>query len=795
MWSIVARIVLRNRIILIIAIGIITAFMAYEARLVRLSYEYVQMLPGSDSAYVEYNNFKKIFGEEANIIFIGVQDSNFYEVQKFNDWYDLCDSIKKIEGVCKLASLPKMFWLVKNEKEKKYDYKPVFKGKVTSEQELDSLIDIATSLPIYHNVFFHEDDNINLIWVTLSKDKLNSKKRIPLINNIKEKADNFGKKYGLDIKYSGLPYIRTIISEKLKNELNMFLMISVIVSVIILYLFFRSFRVVFFSLLVVGIGVVWTLGTMVIFGYNITMLTGILPSLLIVIGIANSIFLLNKYHHEYRNHGNKIKALHRVIQKIGNAIFLTNLTTAAGFATFIITRSSVLVEFGLVALINIMGIFVLALLLIPIFFSFLPPPEERHTKHLANKNVRRIIDSLVQFTLNYRKAIYIVTCLVLVIAVFGVSRIKSTGYMVDDIPHRDKIYRDLKFFENHFGGVIPIEISIDTKKRKGVFNLKNLNKINKLQNKLKNYPELSRSASFVDVVKFARQAFYNGSEKKYKLPTNMDKNWVLSYVKKSSDDDDVTDVLKSYVDSLRQITRVSVLMADIGTKRMAELNDNIKAEIDTLFPGENYETTVTGTSTIFFKGTKYLIRNLFISVGLAIILISLFMAWMFVSVRMIVVSLIPNLIPLILTAAIMGFFGIAIKPSTILIFSIAFGISVDNTIHFLAKYRQELMVRNWNISESVIAAIKEAGVSLMYTSIVLFFGFGMFVASDFGGTKAMGALVSFTLLIAVLANLVLLPSLLLSLEKAITTKAFREPLIQIFDEEEDIELEDLKIKE
>lgn len=791
MWSIIARIILRNRIALIIAVGIITAFMAYEARLIRLSYKYAQMLPVSDSAYVEYNDFKKLFGEEANIIFIGVQDSSFYEVEKFNDWYDLGNDIKQIEGVSKIASLPKMLMIVKNEEEKKFDYVPVFKNKVTSKQELDSLVSIATSLPFYRNFLYHDTSNINLLWITLSKDKLNSKERIPLIQEIKKKADRFGEKYDLNIRYSGLPYIRTIISDKLKSELNMFVILSLIISVIILYLLFRSFRVVFFSILVVGVGVVWTLGSMVLLGYNITMLTGIIPSLLIVIGIANSIFLLNKYHLEYRNHGNKIKALHRVIQKIGNAIFLTNLTTAAGFATFIITRSNVLVEFGIVASLNIMGIFVLALLLIPIFFSFLPPPEERHTKHLTNKNVRRIVNGLVIFTLNYRRVIYIVTCAIIILGIFGISRMKSTGYMVDDIPHRDKIYKDLKFFEKHFGGVIPIEIAIDTKKRKGVYKLKNLNKINKLQERLKEYPDLSRSASIVDAVKFARQAFYNGSEKAYKLPTNnMDKNFVLSYVKKNPDNDQV---LRLLIDSLQRVTRISVQMADIGTVKMEELYNNIKAEIDTLFPKDEYNTTVTGTSIIFFKGTKYLIRNLFISVGLAILLISAFMAWMFTSFRMIVVSLIPNLIPLIITASIMGFFGVAIKPSTILIFSIAFGISVDNTIHFLAKYRQELSVRNWNISESVIAAIKEVGISLMYTSIVLFFGFGIFVASDFGGTKAMGALVSITLFIALLSNLVLLPSLLLSLEKAITTKAFKEPLIEIFDEEEDIELEELKI--
>ena len=244
-------------------------------------------------------------------------------------------------------------------------------------------------------------------------------------------------------------------------------------------------------------------------------------------------------------------------------------------------------------------------------------------------------------------------------------------------------------------------------------------------------------------------------------------------------------LLHSFIDSARQLTRISIRAKDVGTKRMEELYGLFRSDVDSIFDKNDYDIIITGSSVTFFKGTQYLQKNLFMSLGLAIFLISLSMALMFSSWRMVVMSLIPNIIPLIFTAAIMGFAGIPIKASTILVFSIAFGISVDNTIHFLAKYRQELKVTGWNISRSVVLALRETGVSMLYTSVVLFFGFGIFSLSSFGGTVALGVLVSLTLLVALTSNLILLPSLLMGLDKLTTTDNFRKPLLEIYDEEDD----------
>lgn len=570
----------------------------------------------------------------------------------------------------------------------------------------------------------------------------------------------------------------------------MFSALALGLCIIILFIFFRSFKAVLIPISIVLIGVVWSLGMMGWFGFKVTILTGMVPSLLIVIGIPNGIYMLNKYHNEIRQHGNKIKGLQRVIIKIGNATFLTNLTTALGFGTFVITNSDILREFGIIASLNIMGLFLLSILLIPIFYSFIKPPQAKHIKHLENKMVEKIINKLIYITLEHRRKVYVTAILIVTVGIYGITLIKSSGYMVDDIPESDVIYKDLKFFENNFNGLMPLEIIVDTKKPNGVMNLATFQKMDKLENRLLEYDELSPSTSMLNLLKFAKQSYYNGNEKYYSLPNNMEKNFILSYATKGEDN---VNLLHSFLDSTKQVTRISIRMKDVGTVRMEELYNSFKADVDSIFPIENYNVTITGSSVTVFRGNQYLIKNLFSSLALAIFLISAFMAVMFYSWRMVVMSLIPNIIPLIFTAAIMGFTGIPIKPSTILVFSIAFGISVDNTIHFLAKYRQELSVTSWDIRRSVVLALKETGVSMMYTFVVLFFGFAVFSVSKFGGTVALGVLVSLTLLIAVTSNLILLPSLLTGLEKLTTTKSFREPLLSIYDEEDDIELNHLEI--
>jgi predicted RND superfamily exporter protein len=790
MWTRIASFILRNRLPILIVLGLLTVFIGFQARKIEMSYQYAPLLPKDDPVYQEYERFAARFGNEGNLMVLGVQDDHFFEAGHFHFWQQLSDELRDIEGVTSVISASDSYQLVRDNQTKKFRVAPVF-DRQSSQLQMDSLEQIFKSLPFYEGLLYNKTTHSFLLGITLDMDILESPGRVRLMEEIKERGQNYELLAGNELKYSGLPYIRVETAEMIKKELNMFIWLALGITALIIFLFFRSFKVVMFSMLVVGVAVIWALGLQGILGFKVTILTGMIPPLIIVIGIPNSVFLLNKFHHEFRSHGNKIKSLQRVISRIGNATFLTNLTTASGFATFIFTSSKLLIEFGIMAAINIMVVFVLSLLLIPIIFSFLPDPLERHVRHLERPFVERMLNRLVQISLKRKKVVFVCTLGLLVFGGLGISRMDTTGYMLDDIPHEHRLYRDLKFFETHFSGLMPLEIVVDTRKPKGVMQQRNLQKLDDLQDELGNFSELSKGLSMLQVVKFARQGYYNGNPDQYRLPNSMERNFIMSYLPQNGNNG--LDVMSSFVDSTQQRARISLRMKDVGTTRMVGLDKEIRAVVDSVFPAKDYGTSVTGSSIVFFKGTDYLIRNLFISLSLAILLIASFMAWMFRSKRMVLVSLFPNLVPLITTAALMGFFDIPIKPSTILVFSIAFGISVDDTIHFLAKYRQELGATNWSIRAATVLALKETGRSMIYTSIILFFGFGIFTVSSFGGTVALGALVAVTLLVALFANLILLPSLLLALERLITNESFKEPMLSIYNEDEDIDYNELKI--
>jgi len=766
--------------------------MAYNARNVKLSYEMVQMLPSHDSTWIEYLDFKEKFGQDGAVMFVGIESEDLYQLERFQAWYDLTFSLRNKEGVEEVMSIARLYNLRKNDSLKQFEFLPVVAKRPETQAIVDSIHRIIDGLPFYDGLLLNKETGVSLMMITLDKEMLNTKARVGLIYDIKDRLDRFAEEQNVKVHYSGLPYIRTITTKMAEDELRFFVILALVIAALILLLFFRSFKATIFPIIIVMISVVWAIGTIGLFGFKITMLTGIIPPLIIVIGVENCIFLLNKYHEEYREHQNKVKALARVILRIGNANFLTNATTAAGFAAFIVTGNKMLVEFGIVASLNILAVYLLSLFLIPTFFSFLPPPKMRHIKHLDAGLVNKILDKITWAVQYRRKVIYLITLCALILAGFGISRLTTSGRVVDEIPQDHQLYRDLMFMEKHFKGVMPLEITIDTRKPKAVLKQSTLKRIDQLEQMLAEYPQLSKALSVAEVVKFGKQAFYGGKEKFYSIPSRDELNFIAGYIPKGMNNGG-KNLLDNFVDSTYQTVRVSVQMANLGTPDIQKLLDEIEPRIDSIFPPKRFDVSITGTSVTFLKGTNYLAKNLFQSLILALVVITILMAFLFTSIRMVFISLIPNLIPQIMTAALMGYFDISIKPSTILIFSIALGISVDNAIHFLSRYRLQLIWNDWNIQKSVILALRETGYSMIYSSVVLFFGFAIFILSSFGGTEALGYLVSFTLLVALFSNLFLLPSVLLSADKAVTTKNFDKPYLDVFDGNElseDVDVEE-----
>ena len=784
-WAKTARIILRNRILILLGVAGVTIFLGMQWKNMQFSNSPANLLPDDHPINQEYRSFLSQFGEEGNAVVFAVRDSALFNPVNFNRWNKFSKQLGAFPEVDFVLSTDNLQELVKDNDKQEFVLQPLIKKQPETLQEVDSIVQyLFNNLPFYDNLIYNKKSRTIRTVMYMDKDIINTSVRKDFVlKDMMRLVNRFEKETGLDVRISGMPYVRTMNSQNIIDEIGKFILAALGVTSLIFFFFFRSVRATFISMFVVIIGVMWAFGVLGLLQYEITVLTALIPPLIIVIGIPNCIFLINKYQQEVKKHGNQALSLQRVISKIGNATLMTNVTTASGFATFIITDSKLLKEFGIVASINILGIFILSLLIIPIVYSFMSLPKTKHLKHLNKKWIDAFVNWMEGIVRKRRISVYITSIALLVLSIIGIYQIDISGSPIEDMPKNADFFKDIRFFEEEFDGIMPVEIVIDTKSPKGVLKPATLKRIDRLGQVVDEIPELSKPVSVVNLVKYSKQAFYNGMPKYYQLPTSQENTFIMDVARKSSDDGDL---LKSFVDSTGQTARMTTFMRDVKTERMEEIERSLVENISKIFPKERYTVYMTGSALIFLKGTKYLVKNLIMSLALAIGLIALFMAYLFRSFRMIIISLIPNLLPLLVTAGIMGFVGVPIKPSTILVFSIAFGISVDDTIHFLAKYRQELTASKWRIEKSVYAALRETGVSMFYTSIVLFFGFSVFVISNFGGTVALGALVSATLLFAMLANLILLPSLLISLERSISNKTvLKKPQIDILPKEED----------
>ncbi|MFC5284335.1 efflux RND transporter permease subunit [Pedobacter alpinus] len=759
-WNKLSYFIINNRKSLLFIFVVITLLFFWKAREIKIAFNPGKILPSTDSTYIKYQNFRQKFGDDGNVMVLGVQNNNLFHQQFYQNWQKLHIKIEQTKGVKQVLSISNFVSLQKDTINKRFNLiKPDTKIALIPIY-LDSIAKTLYKLPFYKNILFNDNKTATIMAITLDSNVLKSAKKIALIKAIEKNVNNFEKAQNTEVHISGLAYIKTVLSELVAKEFALFLALTILISGCFLAIFFKSFSSVFYPIILVICGVIWSVAFMVIFDFNITLLTGVIAPLMVIIGIPNSILIINKYQFEYQIHQNKKTALLLTIEKIGATIFIANLTTAIGFAVLYFTNSNVLQEFGITAAIGVMFTWLICLIILPIIFSFLAPPVIKEHQPLVEKKWITLFLEWVEKLVIYKlKAIYVTTLLLIIIAVLGVYQIKTNGFVVDDLPKSNAVYQDLKFFEDKFNGVLPLELEISNRKKNNIIKLSTLNKIDDLERLLKEYPAFGKAISLNNAVKYATQTFYNGNPNYYRTPNQFEGSFILEYVSNSGKG---TNMTKSFVDSAKSSTRFTIQMKDIGSENVNNLIAKLKPRVDSVFNPKIYDVILTGPVIMYVEGTNYLVKNLKQSLILAIFLISLVMWFLFRSIKMVLISLIPNLIPLLITAGVMGFIGLALKPSTVLIFSIALGIASDQTIYFLTRYQQELKAGNFNILTIIKNTIKETGFSMIYTSIILFFGFGVFMFSTFGGTVALGGLLAITLLTSMLFNLIFLPALLIS---------------------------------
>ncbi len=761
MWNKIADYILKHRVLNLVITSILLIFLGLEAFKVKMGHDLANTLPETDSTMVVYRQFLDKYGPDGRAIFVGMCDEKLFDLDHFQDYCDLNEKIREIPGVTECLSVTRVYNLVKNDSVKKFQLQQVVSRRPESQAEVDSIKEVIENLAMYDGLLFNSEKHSTMMLITLDDEHANLAVRRELTDALTLLLNEYSNAHNVEIHISGMPYIREMTTQKMVKEIVGFTALSILVAGLILFLFFRSWRPLVSVVAIVLLSVIYMFGIMALLDFDVTILTGVLPPLLIIIGVENSIFMLNKYHREYDACHDKMQALKNVIVRIGPANFLTNTTTAVSFASFIITRNGLLVPFGILASVCIMLTYVMTMVLLPTFFSYQKKPEGKLVNYMNNPRINYIMDKVSVFVLSKKRYVYAVLAVLLTVCVIGALRISTSGRVVDDIAKSDKLYKDIMFFEENVGGVMPFEISINTRKPKGIMNAAFVRKVQQLEDTLALYPEFSEPLSIAEVVKFARQGFYNGKRDQFKIPSNNEFGFIMKYMPETKGGE-MPNIVTQYMDKEMQCTRVSVQMANVTTPKIDSISRSLKPQIDKIFPREKYDVVMTGSAMVTLQGTNYLIVNLSHSLLLAFIVIALLMTITFHKFKMVVISLIPNLIPLLFTAGVMGYCGIPLKMSTILVFSIALGISVDNTIHYLARYRLQMKMNNYDIKKSVMAAFLETGPSMIYSASILICGFLIFAFSSFGGTKIVGFLVPFTLLIALITNILVLPALVLT---------------------------------
>ena len=784
MWGHIALFIIKYRRILLALIAVSTVYMAWVAKDVQMTYDFAQVVSPKDPDMVYFQQFKRRFGEDGNILVLGMQDSSVYKLPNFKRYSELSDNLAKVPGVTGVLGIPHLIQIEKDTVNNKFVTAPIFKATPGSQAQLDSLLRVVNSIQFYQGQVIAPRSGATLLAVTLDPKWLNSDRRQAVMGNILDLSAKFEKDSGIKLHYAGLPYVRSTMTSKVSAEMKFFALLMVAVMAAILFVFFRTWSAVVVPLLVVVIVMIWCVASIVLLGFKINLLTGLIPSILVVISVPNCSYLLSRYHYDYRKSGNRVLAMTRVIRKIGLITLVNNTTTAIGFFVFTFTDIAILYQFGLVATINIFVAFIISFIMIPAVFTYLPGPSAKQLEHLDSKPLVGIVHFLDFIVLRRRRTIYLTAAVLAGLAAIGISRIEAVSFMVDDLPKKSSVNEDLSFFEDHFSGVMPLEFVVDTKQPKGLLKLPNLQKIDQFDKFLQAQTELSTPISMVTFLKAAKQAFYNGNPEFYKLPDNDDKNFILSYLANSQGGANSTNkLLKTFVDSTQRRARISVKIADIGSHKLDTLvNRRIDPAIKRIFAGTNMDVHRTGTTVIFTKGNEYVIGTLGESLMWAFGLVALVVLLLFHSFRTIFYALVPNILTLTLTAGVMGYFGIALKPSTALIYVIALGIDGDNSIHLLAKFRQEMAMAGKSVSEAITNTLAEAGTSMFYTSIVLFIGFSIYGFSEFGGTKALGVLMGASLLITNFSNLVFLPALLVTFERGGSWHTPKAALVHHYDE-------------
>jgi predicted RND superfamily exporter protein len=736
-------------------VSIITVLSFYELKNIKFDYDFESFFPQDDPDLDKYIDFRNTFEYDNEFILLAVENRKGIFNDEFLDHISvLTDSIRNIPDVSYVQSPTTLEYLVVSGLGPlRIPY--IHLGEPERYSEDSSLV---YKTPELVGSFFARNGKSICFYIKTTEGISKAKS-----DSLLARIDRAVAVYQFDDTFTASKAKgQKVYLEKLSGEFVMFFLASFFLVVLFLWISFRSFWGIWVPVVIVLLSIVWTLALMTITGKALDIMTVLLPTMMFVVGMSDVVHIVTKYIEELREGAkDKFDALLKAIKEAGFATFITLITTSLGFLTLINSNIIPIRDFGIYTSLGVFIAFILSYSILPLVLFLLPKPKIAEVKPESDF-WRNKLHSLLRWTLRNQKAIVVGTLIVTGVSIFGITRIVLNNQLIEGLTRKDELRQDFEFFEKNYSGVRPFEILItlnDT--TSSVWNTKEMRAIDKLENYLRKDFGVGFLISPASLVKGMNKALNNGNPESYVLP--------------SGDEDlqDVTDQLsqfrkrkemKNLVTKDGKQARITGKMADVGSKVFLERADQLNAFLAANPDMKCIDVHLTGAALMLDKNNKYLVDNTVQGLIISILVVALISALVHRNLRMMIIAIIPNLLPIIIIGGIMGFTGIEMKSATSIIFSIAFGIATDDTIHFLARLKLEI-AQGKSVMYCVKRSFLSTGKAVVVTSLILCGGFLSLIGSGFESTYYFGLLVSITLLVAVVTDLLLFPLLVIWLIK------------------------------
>ncbi len=744
----------------LVAIIILMAAAVWPASNIDTDFSLEGFFPKEAQTIVEYQRFINDYGRDDNIIAILLQHEDVFDpslIQTVEDLIPLIEDIYGVDGTISILSAESL-----ESDEGNLITRPWVEDKSLLATHRDSLLQAWSKDPFLSNLVINRDGTVMGLYVQLESDMVTYTDRQRIL---KELEPIISPLYDVAKVYiTGIPYFRNMYVNRLNEQIIFYVSISSMLIVFLLWFLYRNWRDVLIPIGIVWITILFTIAILQLTGGFFEIMSSTIAPILLCVGIADSIHVMSKYNDELIQGTDPNTSIRRALVTMGTATLLTSVTTAIGFATLATSNVLPMRNFGLYTAVGVMIAFLVTIIALPAVLKL------SGEKGRVNVNKERIHNQLgkILFRLDdvvfvHHRAIVVVGTVLTVVIGMGISQLRVNSYIFDDVGKDSDLLEAARFASDELTPQFPLEIIVSTGTEGGIYDPNLLLRVDSMHQFLAQIPEFRKVISFSSLMEQTHTLVDPLAADSSRLPDTSDRIAQYQLLLELTGAETAT----SFTDFDYSEVRLSVLTEDMGSYKMNTLRDTLDVAVARFFPTE--KVMMTGSNILVSDLTHNIVNSLTWSILLAIGFIGLLMWALFRKVSLIFISMIPNLLPLLVTAGIMGYFQIWIKPSTAVIFTIAFGIAVDDTIHYLARLRLE-STKGLDFRSTVRLTTEKTGRAMILTSIILLAGFGTLGFSDFDSTRLMGSLVSLTIFTAVIADLVFLPALIYWIKPELGTK-------------------------